>query len=154
MSNASTYCRLLITHFFIFLLLIPISTLRAEVPERIYPLTFMENGLRTDAINFGYVKPGSFTQRYILIGNTSNHTLTNTVIRLTGRFTTSSCMSVFNPGDSCQVILNYRAPEISSWESKWLEIEFSVQQPNGMTHTDSQRIAVTGGVAQELEQTD
>ena len=138
----------------ILLLLCMPATLRADTPERIFPFTFFENGLSIEVIDFGYVPPGSFTQRYLVISNGSEHKLNNVTLRLTGPYSISRCMAAFEPGDVCQTILNYHAPGHASWNGKWLDIEFTVQLPNGTIQSDSQRIPVIGGVQLPTEADD
>lgn len=128
------------------LLLCSTTTLHADAPERIFPFMFFENGMSVEVIDFDYVPPGSFTQRFLIIKNGSEHKLNNVTLRLTGPYSISRCMAALKPGDACQTILNYHAPEHASWNGKWLDIEFTVQLPNGTIQSDSQRIPVIGGV--------
>lgn len=57
----------------VFLLVVCISVSRAEVPDRILPFTFTENGLIIEGVDFGQVPQASFHQRFIVITNTSSH---------------------------------------------------------------------------------
>jgi hypothetical protein len=126
----------------------------AEVPERILPFSFTENGFFIEGIDFGQVPPASFHQRFIIITNTSSHELKNVALRITGNYTASNCMPVFLPGVACNVIINYKAPANASWDTKWLNIEFTVQQPDGSTNSDSQRLPIIGGVQPSSDQPD
>ena len=136
------------------LLLCSTATLHADTPERIFPFMFVENGLGIEVIDFGYVPPASFTQRFLIISNRSEHKLNNVTLRLTGPYSISRCMAVFKPGDSCQVILNYHAPGHATWDSKWLDLEFTVQLPNGTVQSDLQRLPVIGSVQVPTEADD
>jgi hypothetical protein len=138
----------------VFLLVLCASVSIAAVPDRILPFTFTEKGYAIEGVDFGEVPQASFHQRFIVITNTSNHKLMNVVLKITGNYTVSNCMSVFQPGVSCYVILNYKAPAHTGWEMKWLDIEFTFQQPDNSIHTDSQRLPVIGGVQQPSGQPD
>jgi len=118
----------------------------AEIPERIFPFTFIENANIIEGVDFGQVRPSSFHQRFIVITNTSDRVVNNVSIRISGNYTVSNCMSVFQPDESCFVVLNYRAPAQASWDRKWLNIEFSMQHQSGSVQADSQRIPVIGSV--------
>ena len=126
--------------------LLLVNTAWAQLPERIFPFTFIESGLAIDGVDFGPVPPSSFHQRFIIITNDSMSTVSSVGIRISGNYTVSNCMSTFEPGQSCYVVLNYRAPGHASWDRKWLTIEFNLQQSDGSIHTDSQRIPVIGHV--------
>ena len=126
----------------------------AEVPDRIMPFNFIENGFFIDVVDFGQVSPASFHQRFIVITNTSNHEPKNVVLKITGNYTASNCMSAFLPGESCNVILNYKAPAHAGWDMKWLNIEFTVQQADGSIQSDSQRLPIIGGVQVSSDQPD
>jgi hypothetical protein len=132
------------TAAFLFALCASVSV--AEVPDRIMPFSFTENGFLIEGVDFGQVAPASFHQRFIVITNTSSHELKNVVLKITGNYKVSNCMSVFLPGMVCYVILNYKAPAHAGWDMKWLNIEFTVQQPEDLIHSDSQRLPIIGGV--------
>jgi hypothetical protein len=137
-----------------FLLVLCASASLADVPNRIFPFTIFENGLIIEGVDFGQVPQASFHQRFIVITNSSSHELKNVVMKITGSYTVSNCMSVFLPGTSCNVILNYKAPAHESWDIKWLNIEFTVQKPDNSIHSDSQRLPVVGGVKLQADQPD
>ena len=128
------------------LLLLSGNAAWAQLPERIFPFIFLENGLSIEGVDFGQVPSSSFHQRFIVITNTSTHTVNNVTIKISGNYTVSNCMSVFKSGESCYVVLNYKAPGHASWDRKWLTVEFVLQQDDGSKHTDSQRIPVVGHV--------
>jgi len=129
-----------------FVLFLYTSVSVAEMPERIFPFNFVENAIIIEGVDFGQVRPSSFHQRFIVITNTSGWLVNNVSIKISGNYTVSNCMSVFQPDESCFVVLNYRAPAQASWDRKWLSIEFSLQHPSGSVQTDSQRIPVIGSV--------
>ena len=154
MAACKPYIRRVLHGTAVFLLVLCASVSRAEMPDRILPFTFTENGFVIEGVDFGQVPQASFHQRFIVITNTSNHKLNNVVLKITGNYTVSNCMSVFLPGVSCNVILNYRAPPHAGWDMKWLNIEFTAQQPDNSIHSDSQRIPIIGGVQQQSGQPD
>jgi hypothetical protein len=111
----------------------------------IFPFTFTENGLETEAVDFGQVPQGSFHQRFIVITNTSNLKVKDVSVKIAGNYRASNCMSLFLPGYSCMVILNYVAPGHISRDKKWLTINFNVLLPDEIMYSDSQRLLVIGG---------
>lgn len=111
----------------------------------IFPFTFTENGLETEGVDFGQVTQGSFHQRFIIITNTSDLKVKDVSVRISGNYRASNCMSLFLPGNSCMLILNYTAPGHISRDKKWLTIEFNVLLPDGIVYSDSQRLLVIGG---------
>ena len=154
MATCKPYIRMVVHRTAVFLLVLCASVSLAEAPDRIFPFIFTENGFVIEGVDFGQVPQASFHQRFIVITNTSNHELKNVVLKITGNYTVSNCMSVFPPGVSCNVILNYKAPAHAGWDIKWLNIEFTAQQPDNSIHSDSQRLPIIGGVQQLSSQPD
>ena len=154
MVACKPYIRKIVRRTAVFLLALCASVSLAEVPDRILPFTFTENGFVIEGVDFGQVPQASFHQRYIVITNTSKHELKNVVLKITGNYKVSNCMSIFLPGESCNVILNYKAPAQASWDIKWLNIEFTAEQPDSSIYSDSQRLPVIGGVQQSSGQPD
>ena len=154
MAACKPYIRMVVHRTAVFLLVLCSSVSLAEAPDRIVPFIFTENGFVIEGVDFGQVPQASFHQRFIVITNTSNHELKNVVLTITGNYTVSNCMSVFLPGVSCNVILNYKAPAHAGWDVKWLNIGFTAQQPDNSIHSDSQRLPIIGGVQQPSGQTD
>jgi len=148
MAVCKSNTRMLVHGTVMFLLVLCTPVSLADVPDRILPFIFSENGLVIEGVDFGQVPQGSFHQRFIVITNTSNRELKNVVLKITGNYTISNCMSVFLPGVSCNVILNYKAPARASWDIKWLNIEFTTEQPDNSIYSDSQRFPVIGSVLQ------
>ena len=148
MAACKPYIRMVVHRTIVFLLVLCAPVSLAEVPDRILPFVFTENGLVIEGVDFGQVPQASFHQRFIVITNTSSHELKNVVLTITGNYRVSNCMSVFMPGVSCNVILNYKAPAHAGWDMKWLNIEFTVQQQDNSIHSDSQRLPIIGGVQQ------
>ena len=138
----------------VFLFALCSSMSLADVPDRILPFSFTEDGLFIEGVDFGQVPQASFHQRFIVITNTSSHELKNVVLKITGNYKVSNCMSVFLPGMVCYVILNYKAPAHAGWDMKWLNIEFTVQQSDGSIHSESQRLPIIGGVQVPSDQPD
>ena len=154
MTVCKQHIRMVICRAAAFLFALCVSVSLAEVPDRILPFSFTENGLYIEGVDFGQVPQASFHQRFIVITNTSSHELKNVVLKITGNYKVSNCMSVFLPGMVCYVILNYKAPAHAGWDMKWLNIEFTVQQSDGSIHSDSQRLPIIGGVQGPPDQPD
>ena len=146
MAVYKSHLRMVIHRTAAFLLAVCASVSLAEAPDRILPFSFTENGLFIEGVDFGQVPQASFHQRFIVITNTSSYKLKNVVLKISGNYKVSNCMSVFLPGVACSVILNYKAPAHAGWDIKWLNIEFTVQQPDDSIHSDSQRLPIIGGV--------
>lgn len=145
MSACTPYSRMIIRWTAALLFAIGASVSATEVPDRILPFTFTENGLYIEYVDFGQVPQASFHQRFIVISNTSSYELKNVVLQITGHYKASNCMPVFLPGTACNVILNYKAPPHAGWDMKWLNIEFTVLLADGSIQSDSQRLPVIGG---------
>jgi len=117
----------------------------ASGTDRIFPFTFFENGLAIEGVDFEQVPQSSFHQRFIVIANTSSLEVKGVSVKIAGNYRASNCMSLFLPGSSCIVILNYKAPGHVSWDMKWLNVDFNILLPDGTRHSDSQRLRVIGG---------
>ena len=154
MTACKPYISMVVHRTAVFLFVLCASVSLADVPDRILPFIFTENGFIIEGVDFGQVPQDSFHQRFIVITNTSNYELKNVALKITGNYTISNCMPVFLPGVSCNVILNYKAPAHAGWDMKWLNIEFTAQQPDNSIYSDSQRLPVIGGVQQPSGQPD
>ena len=142
--------RSVLKRIFSLMLLMFAGVVHGQLPERSFPFSFTENGLRIENVDFGEVLQSSFHQRFIIIANNSTTTVSNVAIRISGAYNVSNCMPTFKPGESCYVVLNYKAPNHASWDRKWLSVEFTLKEPDGSVHTDSQRIPVVGHVSPML----